>query len=313
MTYQFALTRLGEPCVSGWLATAPRLGHLPSPAEYLARHSKSFHFAARLLPGRERERVARVYAWCRVTDDVVDRAPHGSTTVLGRLDSWLACSREAYAGHHCGIPIVDRVMSEMAERGIPFVYAANLVAGVRSDHCFERFADLDALGVYTRRVAGTVGRWLTELHGERDPWMLERADALGRAMQLTNILRDVGEDWDQGRLYLPLDHLDALALTPDDIGAMRRGERPIGRSYRALIEGLIDVAAGGYRSAREAIPYLPRPFRQAAAAAAAIYEGLHAEIRRNDYDNFTRRAVTSTTRKLLLAGAALSPRRRGSA
>lgn len=287
------------------LREVPALRELAEPYAYLGRHSRSFRFAAALLRGADRERVARVYAWCRFTDDLVD-SPSSSVHETGRrLDAWLACSRMAYEGRPCGVPLVDRVMGEMAERGIPFSYAEDLATGVRSDLTFTLFPDLAALRLYSHRVAGVVGCWLTELHGVRDPWMLDRASALGAAMQVTNILRDVGEDWDRGRIYLPLSMLHQHGLSKGDIGAMRLGERPVDGAYRRLMEELMRVADAGYGAGREAMQGLPAQFRRSVAVAAAVYQGIHDVIRRNGYDNVHRRAVTSTGNKVALAASAL--------
>lgn len=287
------------------LHAVPALRELAEPYAYLARHSRSFRFAAALLRGADRERVARVYAWCRFTDDLVDAAFVSAQETRLRLDAWLACSRMAYDGRPCGVPLVDRVMGEMAEREIPFSYAEDLATGVRSDLTFMLFDDLAALRIYARRVAGVVGCWLTELHGVKDPWMLERASALGGAMQVTNILRDVGEDWDRGRVYLPLSMMRRHGLTTHDIGALRRGEREVDQAYRLLVEELMQVAESGYDAGREAMRGLPAQFRHSVAVAAAVYEGIHDVIRRNGYDNVRLRAVTSTSRKLALATSAL--------
>jgi phytoene synthase len=222
-----------------------------------------------------------------------------------RLDAWLACSRLAYQGRPSGVPLVDRVMGDMAERDIPFAYAEDLATGVRSDLTFALFEDLAALQLYSHRVAGVVGCWLTELHGVRDPWMLDRASALGAAMQVTNILRDVGEDWDRGRVYLPLTTMHRHGLVPHDIGAMRRGERDVDHAYRNLVEDLMQVAEAGYDAGHEAMPMLPANFRHSVAVAAAVYRGIHDVIRRNGYDNVHRRAVTSTGNKVALAASAL--------
>lgn len=281
------------------------LRDLADPARYMARNSRSFRFAAALLRGPERDRLTRVYAWCRFTDDLADRAAGNLREAEARLDAWLDCARAAYRGHTSGIDLVDRTMGDMADLGIPFAYASELAIGVRGDLRFEQYRDLADLRVYTYRVAGVVGRWLTELHGVRDPWMLERATALGHAMQLTNILRDVGEDWDSGRVYIPQLVLRRHGLTTCDIGAMRRGARPVDGAYREVVEELMAVASRDYRAAREAIPHLPHPFRRSVAVAAAVYEGIHAVIRRNRYDNIGRRAVTTTTRKVALAAGAL--------
>ena len=273
---------------------------LANPEEYLASHSRSFRFAASMMAKPDRARIARVYAWCRYTDNLVD--DDVSTDLAERrLDLWLRCSWEAFDGRESGIDLVNRVMGEMAECEIPFAYAHDLVRAMRSDLHFTTYADLEALRVYTYRAAGVVGRWLTELHGVRDSWMLERATALGEAMQLTNILRDVGEDLERGRMYLPTTELVRVGLTAGDIEAIRHGGRRIDASYRALTESLMCVADAGYERADEAIPYLPKDFRRAAAVSSAVYRGIHGAIRRNGYDNFRRRASTSRSRKAMLA------------
>jgi len=279
---------------------------LANPEEYLASHSRSFSFAASMMTKPDRARIARVHAWCRYADNLVD--DDVSTDLAERrLDLWLRCSWEAFDGRDSGIDLVNRVMGEMAERDIPFDYAHDLVRAMRSDLHFTTYADLEALRIYTYRAAGVVGRWLTELHGVRDSWMLERATGLGEAMQLTNILRDVGEDLERGRMYLPTTELVRSGLSAGDIEAMRHGDRGIDASYRALIESLMCVAEAGYERADEAIPHLPKDFRRAAAVSSAVYRGIHGAIRRNGYDNIRRRAYTSRSRKAMLAlGAMIS-------
>jgi phytoene synthase len=286
------------------LVDLPALEGLSDPTSYLAHHSRSFRFAALLMAKKHRARVARVYAWCRYTDNLVDG--EGSAELARqRLDVWLARSWDAYDGRDCGIELVNHVMGEMAERNIPFAYAHDLVRAMRADLCFTPYADLAALHVYTYRAAGVVGRWLTELHGVRDSWMLERATALGQAMQLTNILRDVGEDLERGRMYLPVSALEGHGLSIEDLDAMRRGDRGVTASYRGLIEELIAVAEVDYERAGQAVPKLPAEFRRAAGVASAIYRGIHGAIRRNGYDNLRRRAYTSRSRKVILAATTL--------
>lgn len=283
---------------------APAVAELSAPDSYMARNSRSFHFAAAFMRRPERERTARVYAWCRFIDDLAD-ASGDAAVAEARLETWLECSRAAYDGLPSGIRLIDRVMGEMAERRVPFIYAAHLARGVRSDLRFVAYRDLDELLLYAYRVAGVVGQWLSELHGVHDPWMLERAAALGQAMQLTNIVRDVGEDWDHGRLYIPRTLLERHNLSASDIGALRQGLRPLDDDYRNLLEELMSVATREYVAAREATVYLPAGFRRAVAVAAAVYEGIHDAIRRNGYDNLRCRAVTTTAWKVVRAASAL--------
>jgi phytoene synthase len=150
-----------------------------------------------------------------------------------------------------------------------------------------------------------VGLWLTELAGVRDSAVLSRAAALGHAMQLTNILRDVGEDARAGRIYLPADKMKQYGLTPELLEQMMVGAAPVSAHYAVLIEELLRVAERDYDFAFEAIPELPRSFQRSVAVAAYVYRGIHSEIRRRSYDNLTQRAVTSPTKKMVLATHAL--------
>lgn len=284
------------------------LRHLPSvggEAAHLAGNSRSFSFASRLLPARERERIARVYAFCRVTDDLVDGLAGrtrnaGDVEASHLMDEWQALASAAYLGEATGVPVIDRVMHDAAEAGVPFRHVAELIEGMRMDIRGQRYRTLDELRVYTHRVASVVGLWITELVGVRDPFALERAASLGHAMQLTNILRDVGEDLRAGRLYLPQDLLSKHLLTEEDLRAFLAGT-PIDARYRALIEELMEAAEVEYARAFAALPCLPPGFQEAFATAAGVYRGIHEEIRRNGYDNLNLRAHTSTARKAVLA------------
>jgi len=288
-----------------WLSPAP-----PGPGEwmrYFAHHSRSFRFAARFMPAPERHRLARVYAWCRYTDDLVDNAADPSRSAIeARLATWLRHSERAYAGERTGVALLDRVMPEMASARVPFGYARELAAGMRMDLHHEPYADLRELRVYTYRVAGVIGLWLTELYGVHDQRVLHHAAALGHALQLTNILRDVGEDWARGRVYLPLDRLQAHGLEAHDLGAMRAGLAPVDDRFRGLVVELMGVAEADYRDAFAALPALPAFFARPVAVAAQVYRGIHDEIRRAGYDTLRRRARTSLPRKLWLGVRALA-------
>ena len=282
----------------------PGLSALADPSAYLTHHSRSFRFAASMMAKPYRARVARLYAWCRYTDNLVD-GDVGPNLAERRLDAWLMRSWDAYEGRDCGIDLVNHVMGEAAERDIPFAYAGDLVQAMRDDLHFTPYPDAVSLRVYTYRAAGVVGRWLTELHGVNDPWMLDRATSLGQAMQLTNILRDVGEDLQRGRVYLPVTLLEGHGLSFGDLHAIRSGQCSIDARYRALIEELIVLADSDYDRADDAIPRLPIEFRRAAGVASAVYRGIHDAIRRNGYDNLTRRAYTTRSQKVILAASAL--------
>lgn len=287
-----------SPEVPAWLrglAASEGAGH---PMEYLARHSRSFRFASRFLPEPKALEVAEVYAYCRFTDDIVDREGGDPADREVRLDDWLRLSRRAYAGEATGLPLLDRPLGAMGRRGIPFLYAAELVEGMRMDLRPRDYRDLADLETYTYRVAGVVGQWLTELCDIRSPWVLARAADLGQAMQLTNILRDVGEDWRRGRLYLPLDALRRHGLSREDLAAGWSWEGRPPEAYRRLMEELIEEAESRYRRAFQGIPRLPEYFQRPALVAALVYRGIHDALRGNAYDNFRRRAASTALEKL---------------
>jgi phytoene synthase len=287
-------------------ASARLLERVPAAGDterYFAVNSRSFRFAARFFPPGEWERVARVYAFCRVTDDIVDR-PGGEVDAEEMLDEWIGLARRAYQGHETGVALLDRVMRETASAAVPFTYAAELGEGMRMDLRMQRYQSMAELRVYTHRVASVVGLWITELAGVRAPRVLAPAGEMGHAMQLTNILRDVGEDWRRGRLYLPADMMQKHGVTEDAIERMCRGGAPDG-AYRCMTEELLRSAEASYRAAFPAIRELPAAFRRPVAVAAHVYRGIHAPLRRAGYDNLRCRAVTGGAAKAMLAARAL--------
>ncbi|HSU14333.1 squalene/phytoene synthase family protein [Longimicrobium sp.] len=302
--------RIAVPGLAARANVARRIRErVPSPAEwrgYMARNSRSFAFAARFFPSAAAEQVARVYAYCRVTDDLVDRADGEDAASLDAiLTEWVDLSRRAYDGGTTGMELLDRAMGEMASAGVPFTYAAELAEGMRMDLRGEAYPTMDALRTYTYRVASVVGLWMTELFGVHDAATLRRAAALGHAMQLTNILRDVGEDARAGRLYLPADLMQRHGITAAALATMGGGGAPVSPSYAALLEQLMRAAEADYALALAAIPRLPDFFQRPVAVAAHVYRGIHGAIRRNGYDNLRLRARTTAPGKALLAARAL--------
>lgn len=275
-----------------------------------ARHARSFRFAARLFPPEPGRLVAGVYAFCRFTDDLVDQAPDPDPVRLrARLDAWSTLVRQAWTTADTGVPLLDEVLGETARRGVPLLYAEELIRGVAMDLEPREYPDMEALRLYSYRVASVVGLWLTELFGTRNPTILRRAEAMGHAMQLTNILRDVGEDWERGRLYLPRDRMAAHGVSPEAVALGVRGG-PLPEGWVPLMEELIAAADADYDLAFEAIPALPLFFQRPVAVAARVYQGIHREVERSGFDSLTRRSWTGLPTKLRLGGAALLELRR---
>lgn len=282
-------------------ATDPEI----DPREILAKHGRSFHFATRLMPDEVMDPVARLYAFCRRVDDTVDRAPD-PVSAERALDALERETRRAYAGCTIRDASVAAAVNDMHTAGVSFDLAEALFEGVRMDLRPRRYADLAELRVYTYRVAGVVGLWMAGLARCTDPWALRMATELGHAMQLTNIVRDVGADLGMGRLYLPLDLLERHHLTEEGLLALADDPSAgIPVAYSAALEELMGSADAGYGAAFQAIPSLPDGFRGAVAVAARVYQGIHDEIRGIGYDTLRDRAHTGPIRKGLLAIGAL--------
>lgn len=283
---------------------AQALGPRRAWGRYFARHSRSFSFAARLFAPEERRRVREIYVWCRFTDDLVDEASASGAELHRTLDAWAAICRAAYEGEATEIPLADAVMGEMAGRGIPFDLASELIEGVRMDVEPRVYRTMDEVRLYTHRVASVVGAWLTCSFGVRDSWVIERAHALGHAMQLTNIIRDVGEDLARGRVYLPADRMAAHGVSRGslfDVRARARCGGGVGAAYCGLLEELMGIADAAYADAYDGMPHLPASLQRAVAVAAQVYQGIHDEVRANGHDNLNLRAHTSLPAKVVLA------------
>jgi len=264
----------------------------------LARGSKSFALASRLLPARVRGPAASFYAFCRVADDLIDDGgdpQRGLHELSQRLD-------EIFSGRPRDDAVDRSLAAVVAAFELPRAPFDALLEGFAWDCAGRRcdtFADVIAYGA---RVAGTVGVVMTMLMGERDPRVLARACDLGVAMQLSNIARDVGEDARNGRLYLPLAWLEHAKIAPSEL------RTSAGPAVREIVAELLGEADRLYTRADRGIAMLPRDCRVAIRAARLIYSDLHRSIARAGFDTVTQRAFVSKPRKiwlLLRAGTSL--------
>jgi phytoene synthase len=261
--------------------------------------SKSFFAAGRLLPGEVREAAYGLYAFCRLSDDLVDEAadPSARRDAVVRLGDRVA---RAYAGNPADAP-ADRAFSEIVGAyAIPEALPYALIEGFAWDAEGRRYADIAALHAYAARVAGSVGAMMALIMGARSPDALARACDLGAAMQLTNIARDVGEDARMGRLYLPLDWMHAAGLDPD---AFLADPRP-GPALSGVVARRGAAAAGGDARAEAGIAILPAQCRPAIRAAGLIYAEIGRKVAAHGYDSVTRRARVGGARKALLIARA---------
>lgn len=296
------------------LRVSATMGDTRDYRSFLARNSVSFRFASRLLPASEFATIVRVYAFCRLTDNIVDDPVLGSLVDRGvtwpgpaeTLSRWLELARASYGGLSSGLAVVDDAMRDMTAAEVPFEYVQDLVQAMRMDIDGSRYETLADLREYTHGAAGVVGLWLARLGGVRDPRALANAEQMGHAMQLSNIIRDVGEDLLHGRCYLPDAVLRAHGVSVADINEMLAGERDISEAYRRMLEEMMGTADSCYREAFEWIPALPASLQRCVAVAARVYGGIHQAVRANGYDNLRHRARTSFAFKVRLAIGALA-------
>ncbi len=265
--------------------------------EAIRHGSRSFHTASLMLPAQIRDPALALYAFCRLADDRVDLTQDKARAVLDlrdRLDL-------AYAGRPRNAP-EDRAFAAVVDTfDMPRALPEALLEGLAWDAEGRSYADFPALTGYCARVASAVGAMMCVLMRVRDADALARACDLGVAMQLTNIARDVGEDAREGRLYLPLDWLDAAGMTPAQLFADPQPSPQI----RQLVKRLLDKADWLYARSEAGMKSLPPSARTGMFAARYIYAGIGHDLRRAGHDSITRRAHTGAGEKigwLMLAG-----------
>jgi len=269
----------------------------------LARGSKSFALAGRLLPQPARDRAAVVYAWCRRADDAIDETePAHQDEALARLQAELDL---VYSPARPRDLVLAAFQSVIRAVSIPAEYPRDLLAGMAMDVHGHHYRTMDDLLTYCYRVASTVGLMMCHVMDLEDPSALRNAAHLGMAMQLTNICRDVAEDWDRGRLYVP-DDLLAASGAPDLRDALggplpAAARAPLAASMRTLLARADDF----YRSGDQGLLALRWRFSVAIRAARLIYAAIGSRIEEQRYDVHAGRAVVPTRRKLELVRQAV--------
>lgn len=267
----------------------------------LARQSKSFALASLLLPRRCRGDVAVLYAYCRRADDAVDEAPLPERAE--RVEALFAELTSIYAGTTQRDTLLVEFQRVVQRHGIPEAYPRALLEGMRSDLGSVRVAREAELLLYAHRVAGVVGLMLCHVFTLRDRRALVNADHLGIAMQLTNICRDVLEDFRRDRVYLPAELLCAAgvpALTPP------HGELTHARAGLAVaVRSLLGLADRYYASGDAGLAALPFRVALAVRAARLVYAAIGTELARRGHDVTAGRAVVPLWRKLALVGRAI--------
>ena len=254
-----------------------------------ADHSKSFYFASGLLPEERRSAVRALYAFCRTVDDIVDES--SDVEREARLDYWRTMVETSSFAEQ---DLVAAAWADTLNRyHIPRHYALQLIDGVARDLFQVRYQTFDDLATYCYGVASTVGLMSMYIVGFEDSKAVPYAIKLGVALQMTNILRDIGEDYQNGRLYLPREELIYFGIHEADIAAGR-----ITDNWRQFMRFQINRTRQLYADAWAGVKMLEREGQVAVGAASVFYQGILDEIEKRDYDVFTRRASLSTWGKL---------------
>jgi 15-cis-phytoene synthase len=253
-----------------------------------ALHSKSFFMASSLLPKTKRAAVRALYAFCRTTDDLVD-FPTGNVEIT--LENWRETTTGTYTRANDAVAIAwnhSRLRYE-----IPVVYAHQLIDGVKRDLTQTRYENFEDLATYCYSVASTVGLMSMHIVGFHTEEAFQYAIKLGIALQMTNILRDIAEDWQRGRLYLPQDEMKYFGITEETI---KKGE--VSEPWRKFMQFQIDRTRQLYKEAMPGIKYLHTDGRLAIATAACFYREILTVIEKNDYNVFDKRAATHKWKKI---------------
>ncbi len=253
-----------------------------------ASHSRSFYLATSLLPPQKKSAVRALYAFCRVTDDLVD-SPDGDPQESLAIWRRRALSQEPSLDN----PVALAWAETRRRYRIPQRYAEQLIEGVMRDLTQKRYRTFEDVAAYAYGVASTVGLMSMHIIGFSGRQAIPHAIKLGVALQFTNILRDVAEDWQMGRLYLPLEELTAYGLDEDDIAVGRVDER-----WRSFMRFQIARNRRLYAEAWPGIAMLNRDGRLAVAAAGELYRAILSDIEAHDYDVFHRRAHVNAWGKL---------------
>ncbi len=269
-----------------------------TPDEYCQRKAaasgSSFYYSFLFLPPPRRRAITALYAFCREVDDVVDEVRE-TDVARAKLAWWRTEVANLFAGHPQH-PVTRALAPFTAAYGLDAARLNEIIDGMEMDLTRHRYADFESLRLYCHRAAGVVGQLSASIFGYRNASTLDYAENLGLAFQLTNIIRDVGEDARRGRVYLPADELARHGLAAEDI--LQRRDGP---AFRQLMALQADRAVAHYERAFAALAPEDRRDQRAGLIMAAIYRTLLDEIRRDGFPVLDRRIALTPLRKLWIA------------
>jgi len=249
-----------------------------------------------LLPRAKRDGMAALYAFCREVDDVADEESIPVEQRRARLAAWRDDIRKACGQGSPSFPVNRELSPVIAQHRLPFEYFDELIRGVEMDLDIKRYETYAELEQYCYRVASVVGLLSIEIFGYRNPRCRDYAVYLGKALQLTNILRDVRTDAERGRIYVPLEELERFNVRPEEIIESQYSSR-----FRELASGVAERARRYYRQARETLPNEDRRSMGAAELMGSVYWRLLQKLEAQQFNVFeTTPARVSKLQKLFL-------------
>jgi phytoene synthase len=269
-----------------------------TPEEYCqdkAAHSgSSFYYSFLFLPAERRRAITALYAFCREVDDAVDE-PTDPSVARARLAWWRGEVAQLYAGapQH---PVTRALVPAIGPFDIRQADLCEIMDGMEMDLTHSRYSDFAGLRLYCHRVAGVVGVLAARIFGYRNAQTLQYAEKLGLAFQLTNIVRDVGEDARKNRIYLPMEDLQRFGVPAADILNRRQSEK-----FLRLMEFQAERVEQCYAAAYAALPTEDRKAQRPGLVMAAIYRTLLDEIRRDGFRVLESRTALTPVRKLWIA------------
>jgi 15-cis-phytoene synthase len=277
--------------------------------ELNAAHGRTYFLATRLLPAERRPAVHALYGFARYADEIVDDLGDDRPVAAkaAQLDGLTADLEAALDGAPTTVPVLAALADTARRYDIDRKHFTDFMASMRMDTTVTEYATFNDLAVYVHGSAAVIGLQMVPILGTRAP--REEAEpyaaALGVAFQLTNFLRDVGEDLDRGRIYLPRDELAAFGVDRDLLTWCRRTRRGDDRVRRALAY-LVAHTRGTYRRAEPGVALLEPVSRACVGCAFTLYRGILDEIEAAGYDVLHRRVGVSTRRRVAVAGPGLA-------
>jgi phytoene synthase len=263
--------------------------------EKAVKSGSSFYYSFLYLPSEKRRAITALYAFCREVDDIVDECTEESVARM-KLAWWrqeIASVYSAEQGKKPSHPVAKSLVAVIKTINLSASQLIEIIDGMEMDLDCNRYADFSTLQLYCHHVAGVVGQLSAEIFGYQDPKTLEYAHNLGLAFQLTNIIRDVGEDARRDRIYLPEDELAQFGVSSEDILHSRESD-----NFRQLMEFQIERAEYYYTQAFAALPAEDRKNQRPGFIMAAIYRALLEEIKDDACQVMRQRVSLTPIRKL---------------